>query len=888
MPPNHTPTIHSRKSKKDLEAEIADLRAQLQEAMETLQAIRTGQVDAVVVEGTDGQQVFTLQGADYPYRILIQEMNDAAIILSEDRTILFCNQYFSGLVRAPLKKMIGFPIDSYIFSEDRERFNTLLENPDAIANKGEIRFQAVDGPVYPMMLSLIQTGDLGSICVVATDLSAQKRIEEHLRTEYEESQKALQVQERREHLVMDTVPALIAYIDSDFRYRSVNKGYESWFGRPAQDIEGRHIREVLGEAVWREIRPELEGAMAGRVVKYEKMMPYQHGEPRWVQVTCVPDKDEEGRIRGIVAHVMDIGERKRAEEELHDLMARYELILAGSHAAIWDWDVIRNMVMYSSQWKALRGYEDHEVSNREEEWSNGIHPDDAPKVFAAVQEHFEGKTPVFAMEYRVRCKDGSWKWIFDRGLIYRDAAGKVVRMAGSEEDITDRKQKEEAQKKLEESLQWRKQREELLAGVAGRLLNTENPQDIINDLCLETMSFLNCDVFFNYLEVPKENRLHLNAFAGIPDKEAKRMEWLENGLAVCECAARDGCSIVVENIPVTPDPRTDLVKSYGVLAYACHPLIIEGDVIGTISFGTRSRKTFTDEELAVMKSVADSIAVAMHRLMINIDLQQTNENLLQSERELRQTQQYLENLITYANAPIVVWDPQFRITHFNRAFERLTGREAKEVIGKEINILFPEKYLKQSMDLIKKTAAGEKWETVEIPILHRDGGIKIVLWNSATLYKEDGKTVLSTIAQGQDITDRKKAQDTLQQYIENLKKSNEDLERFAYIASHDLQEPLRNVVSFSQLLSRRYQGRLNTDADEYIGYIVEGGKRMQALVQDLLEYSRVSTRGQTFEPVSCDTIVDRVIRNLQVTIQESDAVIKVNALPIIFADSTQL
>jgi len=93
--------------------------------------------------------------------------------------------------------------------------------------------------------------------------------------------------------------------------------------------------------------------------------------------------------------------------------------------------VLHQRVHFSPQWKAMRGYAEDEVGDREGEWSAGIHPDDAPRVFAQLQKHFDGQTPVFAEEYRIRCKDGSWKWIFDRGIVRRNAAGRVVRMAGS-------------------------------------------------------------------------------------------------------------------------------------------------------------------------------------------------------------------------------------------------------------------------------------------------------------------------------------------------------------------------------------------------------------------------------------------------------------------------
>jgi PAS domain S-box-containing protein len=151
-------------------------------------------------------------------------------------------------------------------------------------------------------------------------------------------------------------------------------------------------------------------------------------------------------------------------------------------------------------------------------------------------------------------------------------------------------------------------------------------------------------------------------------------------------------------------------------------------------------------------------------------------NQVQDEEKLRETKEYFDNLITYANAPIIVWDPQFRITLFNRAFEHLTGRKAKEVLGQQFDILLPESFLTEAMDLIKKTMEGERWESVEIPILHKKGEIRTILWNSAAIFGTDGKTIVSTIAQGQDITDRKKIESEYRLRALEYAKINEMLE----------------------------------------------------------------------------------------------------------------
>jgi PAS domain S-box-containing protein len=139
-----------------------------------------------------------------------------------------------------------------------------------------------------------------------------------------------------------------------------------------------------------------------------------------------------------------------------------------------------------------------------------------------------------------------------------------------------------------------------------------------------------------------------------------------------------------------------------------------------------------------------------------------------------------------------------------------------------------------------------------------------------------------------EVAERKRAEEELEQTMAALKQSNTELQNFAYVASHDLQEPLRMVSSFTQLLAKRYQDKLDSDADDFIGYAVEGANRMQRLISDLLEYSRVTTRGRPFVPTDAGAVFEQATNNLRLAIDEARAVVTCDPLPPVMADDMQM
>lgn len=165
-------------------------------------------------------------------------------------------------------------------------------------------------------------------------------------------------------------------------------------------------------------------------------------------------------------------------------------------------------------------------------------------------------------------------------------------------------------------------------------------------------------------------------------------------------------------------------------------------------------------------------------------------------------------------------------------------------------------------------------------------GKKIPVEINAHIFKKNGKNVI--LAVSRDITDRKKSEETLEDLLEKLSRSNEELEQFAYIISHDLQEPLRTMNNFTQLLKKRYEGKFDLDADEFMEYIVDASIRMKDMIHDLLEYSRLSTSEPELKPLNLNEIVNNVLNDLKFNIEENNVVVTHDKLPVIRGDNDQI
>jgi PAS domain S-box-containing protein len=306
--------------------------------------------------------------------------------------------------------------------------------------------------------------------------------------------------------------------------------------------------------------------------------------------------------------------------------------------------------------------------------------------------------------------------------------------------------------------------------------------------------------------------------------------------------------------------------------------------IGTGIELTGRRKDGSDFPIEIMLSPLDSSAGVLITVAIrDISVRKA------AERHIVQMEARYRSLLEAAPDAMVVVDEAGAIVLLNLQTERQFGYRRDELIGQAVTAIIPEGFaerlLADGRRSIAEALAQQMGASLELTGRRKDGSefpIEIML---SPVDTAEGVLVTAAI---RDVSVRHQAAEQLLRKVAELHRSNDDLRQFAYVASHDLQEPLRMVASFTQLLSRRYTGRLDADADEFIAYAVDGANRMQRLIQDLLAYSRVSTKGQPLLRTSSAEALNLAVLNLHTAIEESGAVVTHDVMPDVAADRVQL
>lgn len=297
--------------------------------------------------------------------------------------------------------------------------------------------------------------------------------------------------------------------------------------------------------------------------------------------------------------------------------------------------------------------------------------------------------------------------------------------------------------------------------------------------------------------------------------------------------------------------------------------------------GVRKNGSFFYKQITMVKACdKKGIFNGYHCFMKDITERKLTETALQeSESKYRQ-------IVELAEEGIWVIDSNARTTYVNQAMARMLGYTELEMFGVSLFEFMDEQAIQSANDNIDRRKQGIA-ETHEFKLKTKNNKDVWTYMSTSPVMDEKGN-LLSCCALVYNITDRKESEQQMLQLTNDLKRSNQELEQFAYVASHDLQEPLRAVTSYTQLLAQRYQGNLDAKADKYINYVVDGASRMQQLINDLLAYSRLGTRAQEFEMADCNAAVAQSLCNLQIAIAETKAIITCESMPTVMADEFQL
>ena len=634
--------------------------------------------------------------------------------------------------------------------------------------------------------------------------------------------------------LVEALPLPMFVKSRDGRYLGVNKAWEEFFGVSRASFLGKQVKDLYPQnPAIAEKHLEMDGQLwrnpGGQ--SYEATVTVRDGRLRDTIYYKATFANGSGEVAGLMGAIVDITARKQAEASLLESERRFRRTfeLAGSGVAHIGMD--RRFLRVNRRLCEILGYPQDELLRLTGRQIS--HPDDLDVINAQRPLLYAGEIDSVRVEKRYVRKDGSIVWVSFTMVVERDAVGKPQYEIAFFDDVTARKQAEAALRESEERF-----RSVVDSANDGILVYDKQLNVIVANLAAERI-----------LRLPLAGIIGAAGFTSL-----------------LPCVHADGS-------PILPDERpTRLTVKSG------KPLT--GQIVGI--YRPDGSMNWVSVNTGFLRRPGETDWYGVVSTIGDITKQRNAELALSASEALyRQT-------FELATTGIAHVDLAGRFMQVNRSLCEILGYSEKELIGRPVKeISHPEdRNLTDSQRM--RVRSGEKPSVrFEKRYIRKNGAI-VWVGLSVALACDPSGTPQYEIALFDDITERKKAEAALREAHEELKRSNGELEQFAYVASHDLQEPLRMVSSYTQLLMRRYGDKLDGDAKEFTAFIVDGATRMKQLIEDLLAYSRVGTRDRNFKPAEAESSLRRALTNLRAAIQDSGAAVTQDKLPTIPCDEVQL